>query len=156
MATYKLPDEPRPGALSAVVADPMWPFLSSMLVGAWFGLAWFVLNSVALGSPTLKREIGLAALALGGKAVLVLLMIAALQAGWIEKGALPYVYLIAVGLMLACTYSLYLTQSRTFELFAYFGGEVKNGVVVLLVGMAVVRPYVAPLFGDGLLGLVLR
>lgn len=156
MATYHLPDEPRPGALQNIVTDPMWAFLSTMLVGAWFGLAWFVLNGFALGSPTLKREIGLAVLAVGGKALLVLAMVAALQAGWIEKGALPYCYLAASGLLLACTYSLFLLQARTFELFAYFGGEAKNGVVVLLVGMMVLRPQVNPLLGDGLLGLVLR
>lgn len=156
MAAYHLPDEPRPGALQSVVTDPMWAFLSTMLVGAWFGLAWFVFNSVALGSPTLRREIALAVAALGGKALLVLAMAAALQAGWIDKEAVPYCYLVAGGLLLACTYSLFLLQARTFELFAYFGGEAKNGVVILLVGMMVLRPQVNPLLGDGLLGLVLR
>jgi hypothetical protein len=156
MALYTLPDEPRPGALQTLATDPMWPFLSTMLIGSWFGLAWFVLNGLALGSPTLRREIGCVVLALGGKALVVLGMVAALQAGWVEKGALPYLYVFGVAILLAGTYALYLLQSRTFELFSHFGGESKNGVVVVVLGLAILRPYVAPLLGDGLVGLVLR
>ncbi|HSX59596.1 MAG TPA: hypothetical protein VLF18_05310 [Tahibacter sp.] len=156
MATYHLPDEPRPGALQSAATDPMWPFLSTMLIGPWFGLAWFVLNGFALGSPTLKREIALIALALGGKAIALLTMFAALEAGWIDKSALPYLYLVAVAVMLSATYGVFMLQARTFELFSHFGGESKNGVVVLMLGIAIVRPTVSPLLGSGLLGLVLR
>ncbi|MBL8300729.1 MAG: hypothetical protein JNN30_20510 [Rhodanobacteraceae bacterium] len=155
MATYQLPDEPRPNALQAIVTDPMWPFLGTLLIGPWFGLAWFAVNSAALGSPTLKRELALIGLALGGKAVALLTLFAALEAGWVDKGAMPYLYLIALGILLSATYGVYLLQARTFELFTHFGGQAKNGVVVLLVAMAVVRPYVTPLISGGLLGLVL-
>lgn len=156
MPLYQLPDEPRPGALQSAVTDPLWAFLATLLIGAWFGLAWFAFNALALGSPTLKREIGLIAAALAGKALTVLAIAGMLGAGWIEKPAVPYLYLIAVGLLLAATYALYLLQQRTFELFTHFGGEARNGVIVLVVGMAVVKPYVAPLLGSGLAGLVLR
>src|SRR5262245_17664110 len=56
-AVYRIEDEPIPGRLERLVVDPMWPLFALMLGGAWIGLPWFVLNAVALGTATLRREI---------------------------------------------------------------------------------------------------
>lgn len=54
--SYRLPDEPRPGALSNLVVHPMWPLLSIMFGGPWLSWPWFLVNGWALGSPTRVRE----------------------------------------------------------------------------------------------------
>ena len=50
--SYRIGDEPRPGALARVAVDPMWPLLAVMLGGVWLSWPWFVLNGVVVGSPT--------------------------------------------------------------------------------------------------------
>jgi len=153
---YRLPDEPRPGALAANACDPMWPLLGMMLVGTWFGLAWFAFNSIALGSPTRAREFGLIALVLLGSVALVLLLVAAFAAGWLDKHSLRYALLSLTCLRLGCGYGLSVLQSRVFELHTYFGNGARAGATLLVLATVIVRPTVAPLLGHGLIGMVLQ
>jgi hypothetical protein len=153
---YRLPDEPRPGPLAANVSDPLWPFLGMMLVGTWFGLAWFAFNSFALGSPTRLREIGLIALALLGSVVLVLALSAAFAHGWLDERSLRYAWLSMTCLRMGCAYGLSVLQSRVFELHTYFGGGARTGATLLVLAMVIVRPTVAPLFSHSVIGLVLQ
>ena len=153
---YRLPDEPRPGVLAANASDPLWPFLGMMLVGTWFGLAWFAFNSIALGSPTRVREFALIALALLGSVALVFALNAAFAQGWLDQRSARYAWLGITCLRMGCAYGLSILQGRVFELHRYFGGSARSGVTLLLLAMVIVRPTVAPLLGDGMLGAVLQ
>ena len=153
---YQLPDEPRPSTLTKAVVDPMWPMFAFILVGAWMGLAWFALNSFALGSPTWRRELGLIALALGGSALLFLGLVGATESGWLDMQSLRYAMLSVVALKLGCAYGLHLTQSRVFELFTYFGGLAQNGMVVLILGVVMLKAPVGKALSGGLLGVMLQ
>lgn len=153
---YRLPDEPRPGPLAANASDPLWPFLGMMLVGTWFGLAWFAFNSFALGSPTRVREFGLIALALLGSVALVFALNAAFAYGWLDKRSLRYAWLGVTCLRLGCAYGLSVLQGRVFELHTYFGNGARSGATLLVLATVIVRPTLAPLFSHSLLGLVLQ
>ncbi|HVJ61231.1 MAG TPA: hypothetical protein VM555_00770 [Tahibacter sp.] len=153
---YQLPDEPRPGALAQTAVDPMWPMFAFILVGAWMGLAWFALNTFALGSPTWRRELGLVALALGGSALLFFGLAGAFESGWLDQQTLRYAMLGIVALKLGCAYGLHVMQSRVFELFTYFGGEAKNGMVVLILGMVMLRAPVGKALSGSVFGVILQ
>ena len=153
---YRLPDEPQPGLLAANASDPLWPFLGMMLVGTWFGLAWFAFNSIALGSPTRAREFGLIVLALLGSFALVLALGYAAAHGWLDKRSMRYALLSLTCLRMGCAYGLSVLQSRVFELHTYFGNGARTGATLLVLATVIVRPTLAPLFGHGVLGLVLQ
>ena len=57
MNVYEIIDEPRASRASSLAVDPLWPFLATMLGGAWLGWPWFLVNSHALGSSTKGREV---------------------------------------------------------------------------------------------------
>ena len=155
-ARYHLPDEPRPGALAANVVNPVWPFFAFMLVGPWFGLPWFAFNSVAMGSPSLWREAIAMGVALVGSVLLLLGITYAMHIGLLDKQSARYAVLGMVALRLGCCYAITIMQSRVFELHTYFGGVARNGSVVLILAMAILRPIVVPMLGSGLLGLALK
>ena len=82
--TYHLADEPRPGGLAHLAVQPFWPLLAMMLAGSWLALPWFVVNALAVGSPTRGKEIGLAVLAFAGSLGLVLAVIGGLTSDLIR------------------------------------------------------------------------
>jgi hypothetical protein len=153
---YQLPDEPRPGPLTQLAVDPMWPMFAFILVGAWLGYAWFALNALALGSPTRNREFGLIALGLAGSALYYFGLAGAFESGWLEPPAVKYAMLGVVAIKIACAYGLHISQTRVCELFTYFGGETKNGAVVLIIGFVMLRAPVAKMLPDGVLGVMLQ
>ncbi|HJU40121.1 MAG TPA: hypothetical protein VJ724_11155 [Tahibacter sp.] len=153
---YQLPDEPRPGALAQTAVDPMWPMFAFILVGAWMGYAWFALNAFALGSPTRNRELGLIGAALAGSALAFVGLVGAYESGWLDQGSLKYALLVVVAIKLACAYGIAVMQSRVFELFTYFGGVGKNGAVVLILGVLVLKKEVGTMLSGGLLGVILQ
>ena len=133
MPKYRLPDEPRPGALQRIVVSPTWPLFASMLGGPWIGWPWFVLNAHAVGSPTRWRQTLLAA---GGLIVtfglLVAIGVAHLQ------GILPDGIPLRLGILLlfawkiTVAYVLASMQWRSVELFEYYRGIVRNGMLVVV------------------------
>lgn len=136
---YKIIDEPRPGTMSKFAVDPLWPFLALMMAGPWLGFPWFVFNGMAIGSARLKREItwvvfgwlGVVAL-FGG----LYLLVVQLNLGKVEVGYLkfaPVVWLMITG------YVLHFSQARSAQLFAYFGGTLRNGMLIALAGAFFVR-----------------
>jgi len=155
-ARYHLPDEPRPGALAANVVNPVWPFFAFMLVGPWFGLPWFAFNSVAMGSPTLWREAVAMGLSVVGSVLLLLGITYAFHVGLLDKQTARYAALSMVALRLGCCYAITLMQTRVFELHTYFGGVARNGSLVLIGAMVILRPVVVPALGSGLLALALK
>lgn len=131
-ATYRLPDEPLPSGLARYAVDPLWPLLTLMLGGNGFGLAWFVFNSLALGSPTRGREWACAAGSLIGSAALVYVLAVMGGNGWLQGSELRYAALSILALKLAFGYALYLMQARCFEIWEHNGGSAKNGLPVML------------------------
>jgi hypothetical protein len=129
---YRIPDEPLPSGLAHVAVDPMWPLLAMMLGGSAFALPWFVLNAHAIGSPGRRGDLLLAAAGLVAS-VLVATALLALEADGTLAGAwLQVAYLGLVCLKLVVAYVLFFRQSPVFELWEYYGGKAKNGLVALV------------------------
>ncbi|UXI67261.1 hypothetical protein [Tahibacter amnicola] len=153
-ARYVLPDEPSPGPMAKLAVNPIWPLLACMLVGTWLGVLWFAFNSFAMGSPTWRRELAMLALAFLGGTVLVFGLVYAFSVGWLDKQSLRYAWLSVTALRLCCFYVVHLAQSRTFELFTYFGGKPAQGAVVLILGV-LSRSAVSEFLGMGILAVIL-
>ncbi len=153
---YRLDDEPRPGALARLAVEPLWPLLGLMLGGAWLGLPWFVLNGMAVGSPTRAREAALAAIGLLGSLGLAFGLLYLWQGGILDKGSLQYAMLVLVVWKLAIGYALFVMQASTIELYQYYGGVLNRfGLPVVLLGAFFLRGLVLNLLPFTLWFLVL-
>ncbi len=127
-----------------------------MVVGAWLSWIWFAINGQAIGSPNRNRE---ALLVLGGflgSAVIILILGSLRVANVLGEGAMPYAYLALVAWKLGVSYSLYIMQNRNFELYAHFGGIVRNGFFILIAGALLSRQLLRLIGEIPMLGLVLR
>ena len=144
MAKYKIADEPSPSTLARFAVNPLFPFLAVMLGGAWLGFAWFALNSFAVGSPTRTKEIAWLLGGLGAAALLVVATSLALDAGWLQTRHVAYAALVILVAKLAAAYAVHILQSRTIEIFEYYGGVLRNGlplaVVSFLLGPRLLEP----------------
>lgn len=133
--SYRIRDEPRLGALSTVAVQPFWPLLGVMFGGAWLSWPWFALNGYAVGSPTRGRELALAVGGFVGSAAIIVGLAVLAQSGVIEGVGVRYALVALTVWKLVVSYVLYAWQSRSFHLYEHFGGEVRNGLpVVLLAG----------------------
>jgi hypothetical protein len=133
--SYRIRDEPRPGALSAIAVQPFWPLLGVMFGGAWLSWPWFALNGYAVGSPTRGRELALALGGFAGSAAIIFGIASLAQAGVVEGVGIRYALVALTVWKLVVSYLLYAWQGRSFHLYEHFGGEVKNGLpVVVLAG----------------------
>lgn len=138
MPKYRLPDEPRPGALGRIAVNPAWPMLAIMVAGAWLSWPWFAVNAHAIGSP---RRWLMTAIALGGFVVVGgtwagIIVVAPDDIGPVAAG-LAILGLIV--LKLAFAYALFAMQLPSFHLHAYYRGVVRNGGLVVLAGWLVAR-----------------
>jgi hypothetical protein len=147
---YRILDEPTPGPLAAYVVNPVFPMLALMLAGTWLSAPWFAFNALALGSPTARREIGLAVAMLAGAAALSFGLLVADEQGLIGRHSFDYWVLIPIIWKLGFGYWLFMLQIRTFHLYEHFGGRVRNGLFALLLGAYVVHKYVLGLVHDQL------
>jgi hypothetical protein len=157
MATgsYSIVDEPKPGGLSHLVVNPFWPLLGFMLGGTWFGWAWFVVNGMALGSATRRREIALAVGGLIGAGLITVVLFASLGAANAQsERALRLAVLVVTVWKLAISYMLYMYQERSFSIYEYYDGTVKNGLPIAILGLLVGRR-VLGLLGNGVLFVIL-
>ena len=146
--SYVIPDEPRPGALGHLVVRPSAPLLASMLAGAWLAWPWFVLNAIALGSPTRRKEVGLVALAAAGTVALVVLTWLLIELGVIDSRTTASLAVLAISTWkLAMAYWVCIVQSRTFHVYEYYGGAVRSAGAVLAAGFWL-RPVVLGLLDD--------
>ena len=132
--TYRIVDEPQPSPVAQVAVNPLWPLLAVMLGGVWLSWPWFVVNAVALGSPTRRREAGWAAAGVVGATAVVGAVIALIAGGMLPENRAAYGLLALTVWKLWVSYRLYLLQVRTFHLYEYFGGTVRNGILAVLVG----------------------
>ena len=132
--SYRILDDPLPGRLAQVAVNPLWPLLAVMFGGSWLSWPWFALNGFAVGSPTRKREL---ALAVGGFAGTLGLAIGLgyLAGTRVLTGvAVQYAFVSLTVWKLAVSYLLFHLQNRSFHLYEYYGGTVRNGLAVALLG----------------------
>ena len=132
-SSYRIIDEPAPGALSKYVVDPLWPLLGFMLLGSWLSIPWYIFNGVAMGSPTLRREIFWCVISIAGSVGIVMVLDAYYSLDHDNTGQLKYLLLVLLVWKLGVSYVLYMLQSHTFELYRYYGGVVRNGFLFLIV-----------------------
>jgi hypothetical protein len=130
--TYQIADEPIETSLRSYVVRPSMPLLATMLAGAWLAWPWFAFNAIAMGSPTRRKEIALCAAAFAGTAVLGAIVIALFDAGILPKGApVRLAELGVVTFKLTISYHIAAVQSRTFHVYEYYGGPVRNAGRIL-------------------------
>ena len=134
--SYEIADEPTPSdSLGNLVYEPSAPLLAMMMCGAWLAWPWFIVNSIAMGSPTRDREIKLCAIAFGGSIALALLVFGLVDAGIIEsKLALQIALLGVTTWKLGMAYLISTVQGRTFHVYTYYGGNVQNAFYILTTG----------------------
>lgn len=141
-ARYQIPDEPKPSGLTHLAVDPMWPMFAQMMAGSWLGLPWFLLNSLALGSPTRKSEMLWMLSCVLGTIGLYFAYMQASHLGLLDGSGRRIALLSFVVLKLIVGYVLYLKQARVFEIWTHYGGQARNGLFVLAIGALVGRAYV--------------
>lgn len=129
---YEIIDEPARSTFTHLVVSPTFPMFGFMLGGALVGWVWFVVNGFASGSATRKKELGIAL----ATPVVLLGLYAALD-GLHRVGVLPaaqarYALLAFVLVKLGSMYAIFANQSRSHELYTYFGGPSRNGAFILM------------------------
>lgn len=130
--TYRIADEPIPGKLSRWVVNPLFPLLGGMLGGFGAGLLWFVVNGLGMGSATLRREVVVALAALSVVAAGVI----AAQLTLADGAGATTIKLTLLGFQLVklgALYALQFMQTRSFALHHYFGGQVANGIPLVVI-----------------------
>ena len=133
--TYRLADDPRPGPIEHLAVNPFWPLMAVMLGGTWLSWPWFIVNSIAVGSPTRLREIIWLLVGLGGSVLMLLGLVAMGDAGIVPREAIPYVLIAVTVWKLGVSYWVYSLQQRTFSIWEYYGGTPKNGMFVVMIGL---------------------
>ncbi|MEZ4400840.1 MAG: hypothetical protein R3B06_12520 [Kofleriaceae bacterium] len=148
--TYVVADEPGPSGLRGLVVSPSVPLLAAMLCGGWLTWPWFIVNALALAGPTRRKEIVLALAAIAGTVVLALVALALVDAGVIATDTTARLaVLVLTGWKLGMAYTVSALQGRTFHLYRYYHGVVRNPRAVLIAGL-LLRPVVMDLFDDRL------
>ncbi|HVJ20290.1 MAG TPA: hypothetical protein VM686_32970 [Polyangiaceae bacterium] len=132
--SYRIVDEPGRSALEQAIVDPKWPFFASMFAGAWLAFPWFVINAFALGGARRYGDLLISGLLLAVNAALIVGTSALLSRMVLTEQSYPYVLLVPVAVRLVAFYVLYLRQAKTFELFEYFGGTPRNGLLLVIAG----------------------
>jgi hypothetical protein len=133
--SYQIADEPIETSLRSCVVNPRVPLLAIMVAGAWLSWPWFAFNAIAMGSPTRRREIALCAAAVLGTSVLAMIAIALERAGRLPEGApVRFAVLAIVTFKIGVTYYISIVQDRTFHVYKYYGGAVRDARRVLLAG----------------------
>lgn len=136
MQRYQIPDEPRPGPLRQLVVAPSWPLVAAMLAGGWLAWPWFCFNGAAMGSPTARREAVLCALGLVGSVVLGSVILWAGRVGVVRDPLVLELLLLAItGWRIGVMYVVVVLQSRTFHVYEHYGGVVRSGRAVLVLGV---------------------
>jgi len=144
---YRIGDEPLPGPLQHLAVNPVWPLLAVMFGGVWLSWPWFVLNGFAIGSPTRRRELGLALLGLAVCIALVAVVVYLVGRDLIEWADARYLLVGVTAWKLAVCYWLYTLQSRCYGLYEYFGGKVRSGLYVVLAALFLAPALMRPMPG---------
>lgn len=136
--SYQIADQPLDSTYRDYVVRPSLPLFSIMLCGAWMAWPWFAFNAIAIGSPTRRKEIALCVAAFAGTAVLGAVLLALVDAGVLPQGMPLRLALLAVtAFKLAITYHIAMVQERTFHVYEYYGGPVRNAGRIISAGWLV-------------------
>ena len=146
---YRILDEPQPGGLSSIAVSPVWPLFAYMFGGAWFAWMWFAINGFAIGSPTRFRELSFACIGFLGVIAIAVLLGCMKAAELLPQEMIVYGLLVVTLWKLGICYWLYALQNRSFTLYQYFGGTVRSGIAVVIVGY-LLGPAVIKLSTNGL------
>jgi hypothetical protein len=150
---YVIPDEPREGGFSHAIVNPVWPLFAQMRGGSWLAIPWFLFNGEALGSALRRREWACALASVLGSVLIAYGVSWAADAGMIGPTGIRFGLLAIVALKLSMAYLLYSLQAQTFEIWRYFGGREKPGMMLVVVG-AFLRPNLDHLFAGHALWLM--
>src|SRR6185503_8400763 len=131
---YRIVDEPVRSTVEKWATNPLWPFLASIFAGTWLAFPWFAFNSFALGSSRRYGDLALVALGVMLNAIIVIALSRLYGVGVLDQHGFRYALLAPQAVRLVVLYVLFMRQSRTFELFTYFGGVGKNAAIVVLFG----------------------
>jgi hypothetical protein len=132
MSAYQIADEPAPSTLARYAVNPLYPMLAFMFAGVWFAWPWFAFNSFAIGSPTKRAELAWLAAGLIVPSAVGWALLFARAANALPEASAPYIGLVIVVLKIVAVYAVFLLQSRTIEIYEYYGGKLVNGVWPLL------------------------
>ena len=132
MSGYQIADEPAPSTLARFAVNPLYPMLAAMLAGVWFAWPWFAFNSFAIGSPTRRAELAWLVAGLILPPAIGSALILARGAELLPASAGPYIGLAVIVAKLVVVYAVFLLQSRTIEIYEYYGGKLVNGIWPLL------------------------
>ena len=137
---YRIEDEPRPGPLAQWAVNPVWPLLAMMFAGTWLGYAWFAFNGIAVGSPTLRRELAIIAVGLAGAFAIVVAIGWAATSGLLPRGMpVEFALLGLIVWKLGIAYWLHVLQGATIEIHEHYGGKLRNGLPVVIVAAFFLR-----------------
>lgn len=142
---YRLEDEPSPGAWAHLVVDPVWPLFGIMFGGAALAWPWFLLNAFAVGSPSRWRETAIAVAGFAGSFALVALLAVLHGRGALGDLGLRYAIIGLTVWKLGVSYWLHVLQGRSFHLYEHFGGKVRSGIGIVILGA-----FLMPRMLDGL------
>ncbi len=135
--SYRIEDEPRPGALAYLVVNPVWPLFAIMFGGSVFSWPWFVLNGLAVGSPSRVREALWAAAGFVGNVVLIVGISVVASADLLGDLGVRYAFVAVTVWKLLVSYSLFVLQGRSFHLYEHFGGRARSGFLVVFLAFFV-------------------
>jgi hypothetical protein len=131
---YRIIDEPSASSLAHAAVKPFWPLLATMMAGTWLGAPWFVFNGFALGSPTRRRETLLAVLALVGAAAMAFGILWLDERAHLGRRNAELALLSITAWKLGMFYVVTLIQTRTIGIYLHFGGRVRNGLFLVIIG----------------------
>ena len=133
--SYQIADEPVESSLRDYAVHPHAPMLAMMVCGAWLAWPWFAFNAFAIGSPTRRTELALCGATFGATFALAGVVLVLFRHGVIPDGVPLRLALLAITTCkLALGYWLVAVQERTFHVYAYYGGRVRDARRVLAVG----------------------
>ncbi len=125
-----------------MATSPFFPLLAAMLAGQWLAWPWFIVNSIAMGSPTRNKELAVIGIAILGSMVGAAVVVA------IPDEDVLHWRLAALALAvwkLSCAYVLHNYQGRTWQLFQHYEGDTgrsRNGLFLVLGGAFFLRPLI--------------
>ena len=130
MAGYEIIDEPKPRLHENLIVDPAAIFFVSIFLPLlwtppfqgqyWIPFVWIIANGYLLGSPTLKKEVGIsiAGLALWIGFSVGAVYIIDLSSLKLEAAA-PYIRILSRGIFFLSLYLVILKQSVPYGVYKY-------------------------------------
>lgn len=118
------------------VTNPVFCLLATMLAGTWLGWSWFAWNAIALGGERKSAQLRLLAIGVAVASVMAIGLAALLGHEVLSRRAFDYCVIALVAWKLWISYKLQLDQRIEVELYAWYGGRLRQGAFVLVAGIA--------------------